>query len=105
MKNEKDLTLGETQLCLVCDNVKLLEQGEAVVRFGAYIEYTCYQCKERKETNNKREELHLAMLEDFSNVIAKHLPNFDNNIKEETWNLLPLFLDEIIHQLTAKETN
>ena len=27
----------------------------------------------------ERETLHLAMIEDFSNVIAKHLPNFDNN--------------------------
>jgi len=40
---------------LVCDNVKLLEQGEAVVRFGAYIEYTCYQCKEQKMDEYKME--------------------------------------------------
>ena len=41
----KDLQLGETQWCLECDEVKPLEQGEAVVRFGAYIEFTCYNCK------------------------------------------------------------
>lgn len=51
-----------------------------------------------------KEELHLALMEDISDVIAKHLPNFDNNIEEETWKLLPLFLDEVIHQL-AEEGN
>jgi hypothetical protein len=49
----------------------------------------------------KHEELHLALTEDISNVIAKHLPNFDNNISAETWSLLMLFLDETIQQLTA----
>lgn len=51
-----------------------------------------------------REDLHLAMMEDISNVIAKHLPNFDNNIEDKTWALLPLFIDETINQLT-KEAN
>jgi hypothetical protein len=45
------------------------------------------------------EELHLALTEDISEVIAKHLPSFDNNIETETWSLLMLFLDETIHQL------
>jgi hypothetical protein len=45
------------------------------------------------------------MIEDFSNVIAKHLPNFDNNIEEETWNFLVLFTEEAIAQLTEKESN
>lgn len=48
MEKDQTLLLGETQLCLDCDQVKPLEQGEAVVRFGAYIEYTCYNCKEKK---------------------------------------------------------
>jgi len=47
----------------------------------------------------RHEELHLALTEDISNVIAKHLPNFDNNISAETWSLLMLFLDETINQL------
>ena len=47
------------------------------------------------------EELHLTLTEDISNVIAKHLPSFDNNIEADTWKLLMLFLDETIHQLTA----
>jgi hypothetical protein len=47
-----------------------------------------------------REELHLAILEDFGDVIAKHLPKFDNNLEEETWKLLQLFTDEAIHQLS-----
>ena len=46
-----------------------------------------------------KEELHLALTEDISNVIVKHLPNFDNNIEAETWSLLMLFLDETINQL------
>ena len=50
VKKDQTLLLGETQLCLVCDNVKPLEQGEAIVRFGAYIEFTCYQCKDKKTT-------------------------------------------------------
>lgn len=51
------------------------------------------------------EELHLAIMEDISNVIAKHLPNFDNNIEDETWKLLPLFVDEVIHQLATNKNN
>jgi hypothetical protein len=51
-----------------------------------------------------KEELHLAIMEDISDVIAKHLPKFDNNIEAETWALLPLFVDEVIHQL-AEEGN
>jgi hypothetical protein len=46
-----------------------------------------------------KEELHLALTEDISDVIAKHLPNFDNNIEADTWNLLMLFLEETIYQL------
>jgi hypothetical protein len=44
----KDLTLGETQCCLECDKVKPLEQGDAVVRFGLYVEFVCYECKKGK---------------------------------------------------------
>lgn len=47
----------------------------------------------------QREELHLALTEDISDVIAKHLPKFDNNLSAETWSLLMLFLDEAIQQL------
>jgi hypothetical protein len=55
VKKDQTLRLGETQLCLDCDNVKPLEQGEAIVRFGAYIEFTCYQCKENKMDEYKLE--------------------------------------------------
>jgi hypothetical protein len=51
----------------------------------------------------QRDEIHLAMIEDFGNVIRKHLPAFDNNIEEDTWKLLVLFTEEAIHQL-GKET-
>ncbi len=53
--------------------------------------------------NKTHEDLHLAILEDFSDVIAKHLPRFDNNITAETWKLLELFADETINQLTKEE--
>lgn len=46
---------------------------------------------------------HLSMIEDFSEVIAKHFPKFDNNIEADTWKLLELFLDEAINQLTKGE--
>jgi len=56
---------------------------------------------ERTEKAIQHEELHLALTEDISNVIAKHLPSFDNNLENETWQLLMLFLDETINQLKA----
>jgi hypothetical protein len=46
-----------------------------------------------------REKIFLAMVEDFSEVIAKHLPNFDNNIEAETWKMLQVFTEEAIAQL------
>lgn len=52
-----------------------------------------------------RNALHLALIEDFSNVIAKHLPNFDNNISADTWKLLELFTEETINQLTDPALN
>jgi hypothetical protein len=55
------------------------------------------------KTQQQRDALHLAIIEDFSNVIAKHLPNFDNNISDETWQLLELFTEETIYQLTKEE--
>jgi hypothetical protein len=66
--------------------------------------------KELQEENaglnqEDREALHLAIIEEFSNVIAKHLPNFDNNISAETWKLLELFTEETIHQLTDPALN
>jgi hypothetical protein len=54
-------------------------------------------------SQQQRDALHLAIIEDFSNVIAKHLPNFDNNISNETWQLLELFTEETIYQLTKEE--
>jgi hypothetical protein len=54
---------------------------------------------ERTERSIQREELHLALTEEISNVIVKHLPSFDNNLEKETWQLLMLFLDEAINQL------
>jgi hypothetical protein len=52
------------------------------------------------ELMQQREEIHLAMQEEIGDVISKYLPNFDNNISEETWAMLCVFLDETIYQLT-----
>ena len=51
------------------------------------------------------DDLHSAILEDISHVIAKHLPRFDNNITAETWKLLEKFTDETITQLTDPALN
>lgn len=53
------------------------------------------------KTIQEREEIHLAMQEEIGNIISKYLPNFDNNIKDETWKMLCVFLDETIYQLTT----
>ena len=50
------------------------------------------------------DEIHLAMIEDVSNIVAKYFPNFDNNIEDQTWSFLVLFIEETIHQL-GKETS
>lgn len=47
----------------------------------------------------EREKIFLALIEDFSEVIHKHLPKFDNNIEEETWKMLEVFTEEITAQL------
>jgi hypothetical protein len=52
------------------------------------------------ELMQQREEIHLAMQEEIGNIISKYLPNFDNNISNETWSMLCVFLDETIYQLT-----
>lgn len=46
-----------------------------------------------------REEKFLAIMEDVSEVIVKHFPNFDNNIEPQTWGFLILFVEETIQQL------
>jgi len=97
---EKDLLLGETQWCLVCDEVKPLEQGEAIIRYGSFIEFTCYKCKGKTSTENNIEKL----IEEISNAIYKVFPNFDNNIEKETWDLMVLSVEEICSQL-GKEKN
>lgn len=53
----------------------------------------------------QKEELFQTMIEEISDLISKHLPKFDNNIEEETWKMLEVFLDETIQQLTEKELN
>ena len=54
------------------------------------------------ELMQQKEEIHLAMEEEIGNIIFKYFPNFDNNIKNETWAMLSVFLDETIYQLTQE---
>ena len=98
------------RLCQLCGkDIGDITKGANVLPWGA----TCGICldlingtkKDNKTTQQKREEIHLSMLEDFGNVIVKHLPNFDNNLEDKTWKLLELFTEEAIYQLTEKENN
>ena len=61
----------------------------------------CPNCNEENRPMNQEErnELHNAIMEDFSDVIAKYFPNFDNNIEDQTWSFLVLFTEETIQQL------
>jgi len=90
-------------ICNICGN-ETTEAGNAFIAipFGVICEECSNEIEKSKE-NKTHEELHLAILEDVSNVIAKHLPRFDNNITAETWKLLELFADETIAQLTKEE--
>jgi hypothetical protein len=59
-------------------------------------------CEKCSQTT--KEEKFLSMMDDFSDVIAKHFPNFDNNIEDSTWAFLVLFTEETIYQL-GKDKN
>jgi hypothetical protein len=48
MTLETDLKLGETQLCLSCDEVKPLTDGDCLIRYGVFVEFNCYQCQQKK---------------------------------------------------------
>ena len=68
------------------------------------MENTWSKFQQELQSQEEREEKFLEMLEDFSDVIAKHFPNFDNNIEASTWAFLVLFTEETIHQL-GKDNN
>ena len=68
------------------------------------MESTWSKFQQELQSQGQREEKFLEMMDDFSDVIAKHFPNFDNNIEDSTWAFLVLFTEETIHQL-GKETN
>ena len=81
--------------CLVCGF-----RSEDVIQIEDFQENGCPDCEENRAMNQKeRNELHNAMMEDFSDVIAKYFPNFDNNIEDQTWSFLVLFTEETIQQL------
>jgi hypothetical protein len=87
----------------------LIERGLRNRRRGATVSATMarretipvYLGGKSREIMNaeEREKIFLAMTEDFSAVIAKHLTSFDNNIEGDTWKLLEVFTEEVIEQL------
>lgn len=96
-KNTKDHQCPDDWACGACGEICEIEDGTVTNNEG-YLEFT-----HKVELCAAQDDLHLAILEDFSDVIAKHLPRFDNNINAETWKLLELFADETINQLTKEE--
>jgi hypothetical protein len=68
------------------------------------MESTWSKFQQELQNQGQREEKFLEMMDDFSDVIAKHFPNFDNNIEDSTWAFLVLFTEETIHQL-GKDKN
>jgi hypothetical protein len=64
--------LDDNQICLDCYEVKPIEQGEAVVRFGSYIEFTCHECKTQKLCNACGQ----YFLQDEADELGYHLAKF-----------------------------
>lgn len=107
MKTEKKFLGG----CLICsfettDRAELKAHNCTETMENTWEQFQ-KQLKEENAGLNQadRNALHLALIEDFSNVIAKHLPNFDNNISNDTWAFLEIFTEETIHQLTDPALN
>ena len=87
--------------CLVCGF-----RSEDVIEIEDFQDNGCSDCAENKPMNQEeRNELHNAIMEDFSDVIAKYFPNFDNNIEDQTWSFLVLFTEETIQQLGKVQKN
>ena len=88
--------------CLVCGF-----RSENVIEIEDFQENGCPNCKEdsSRAYKRQRDEKHNKMIEDFSDVISKHFPNFqDVEIEDQTWSFLVLFTEELIQQL-EKEIN
>lgn len=47
--------LDDMQKCVECYEIKHLWQGEAVVRYGAFVEFTCDTCKNKSAVMYKLE--------------------------------------------------
>ncbi len=82
--------------CIACDF-----RTDVPKEIDAFRVDGCPNCNEENRPMNQEErnEVHNAMMEDFSDVIAKYFPNFDNNIEDQTWSFLVLFTEETIQQL------
>ena len=98
-----------TFCCGACGEIVSHSEGEQITNNGfAEFVHRADKCEvaldELAEKQLTPDEIHLAMIEDVSNIVAKYFPNFDNNIETDTWAFLVLFIEETIHQL-GKENN
>ena len=103
IENTKDHQCKEDWFCNACAEYCLLEDGKVTLEKNEVVfTHSAKLCGAQDELTP--DEIHLAMVEDVSNIVAKYFPNFDNNIEDQTWSFLVLFIEETIHQL-GKETN
>jgi len=102
-ENTKDHQCTEFWSCGACGEFCEIEDGTISLNQG-FKEFTHKPelCPAQDEITDNT-DLYLAIIEDISNVIAEHLPRFDNNITAATWRLLEQFTDETITQLTKEE--
>ena len=102
-ENTKDHQCPDEWICEACGEICDIEDGTVeMVSFIPNFKHKAKLCGAQDELTP--DEIHLAMVEDVSNIVAKYFPNFDNNIEDQTWSFLVLFIEETIHQL-GKETN
>jgi len=50
---KKNLEVESVQVCTLCGDEYEVTQGDLVIRFGQYFEFTCYKCQEEKKNARK----------------------------------------------------
>ena len=97
-ENTKDHQCPDDWTCNACGELCEIEEGTVNIKDEQIVfTHKAELCGAQDELTPN--EIYLAMLEDVSNIVAKYFPNFDNNIEEQTWSFLVLFIEETIHQL------
>ena len=102
IENTKDHQCPDDWNCEACGEICEIEDGTVNIE-DEQIVFTHKKDLCAAQDEITPDEIHLAMIEDISNIVAKYFPNFDNNIETDTWAFLVLFIEETIHQL-GKET-